>query len=377
MWPNYSWLLLLLLTGAMLGASAQNTMPPGVETGGDCSTCHSTDHPGLDDLIPTRKCVRARSREKLDEADAAAPDVVLMDQLSDIYVPVVFPHGLHAQMGGMGDGCGTCHHHGESGKIVACRTCHNGGTSTENLSQPGLKGAYHRQCLGCHREWSHDTACVFCHAKRSAGAAMAQYKDPTDITGRLHPNVSVPEKKVYPTPELDAGLMVTFYHKDHIELFNRKCVDCHKKENCGRCHDITQQQPHVRQDPHEDCAQCHDTSDDCARCHMDHEMPPFDHGKRTPFMLKAFHRDVACRKCHVEDTFAMERKKCDDCHSPGWFPTGFDHAETGLALNEAHRDTDCTGCHPNGLGTAPDCSVCHEDKRFPQDSPGTPTVIQE
>ncbi len=369
--PDQLPVVFLSVVLAALGAFAQDTPPQRPDMGGDCSVCHSSGNPGLEDLIPTRRCARPKSREKLDEAGAAAPDVVIIDQLSDIYVPVAFPHALHADMVAMADGCGTCHHHGEEGKIVSCRACHNGGVSTENLGQPGLKGAYHRQCLGCHREWSHDTDCVFCHAKRVAGAENTVHLDPTDITGRLHPNVSVPEKRVYPTPELEEGLMVTFYHKDHVVLFDRKCVDCHRKENCSRCHDITQPQRHVREDPHQDCVQCHDTDGDCTFCHMDHEVPPFDHGRRTPFMLKAFHRDVACKKCHTESTFAMERKKCDDCHTPGWFPEVFDHAETGLALNEAHLDTDCAGCHPNGLGTAPDCTVCHDDKRFPQDIPGT------
>lgn len=370
MWHKKIYILVLTAIFGVSGALAES-MPPGVETGGDCSTCHASKNPSMNDLIPQHKCMRNRSREVLDEKDAVPPDVVIMDQLSEIYVPVVFPHGLHAKMETMANGCGVCHHHGEQGKIVSCRNCHNDTAAQSNLSQPGLKGAYHRQCLACHREWSHDTDCAFCHAKRGTADLADSKIDPTDITGKLHPNVSIPEKKVYPTPELDTGLMVTFHHKDHVDLFGKRCVDCHQKENCSRCHDITQPQKHIRQDPHEDCTQCHDTGDNCAKCHMDHEAPSFDHAKSTPFMLKPFHKDVPCQKCHTEGKFAIGKKNCIDCHTKDWFPADFDHAKTGLALNEAHKDTDCLGCHPNGLGTAPDCSVCHEDKKFPPDVPGT------
>jgi hypothetical protein len=354
-------------------AEAEKSMPQQSDTGGDCSPCHRTSSPSMDDLLPNSVCRRPRAHENLDEKDPAQPEVVIMDQLTDLYVPVVFPHGLHAQMENIGDGCGACHHHGEEGKIVSCRTCHAVDTDPGNLRQPGLKGAYHRQCLACHREWSHDTDCIFCHAKRTASTDAAPKPDPTDITGRLHPNVKVPEKQVYPTPEQEEGSMVTFHHKDHVELFGKRCVDCHQKENCSRCHDSAGPQKHVRQDSHEDCIKCHDTSDDCAKCHKDHEAGPFDHNKSTPFMLKAFHGQVACKQCHNEGKFAIGKKTCKDCHAADWFskdPKAFDHAKTGLTFSEAHLDNECEACHPNGLGEPPDCTVCHDDKKYPENLPG-------
>jgi hypothetical protein len=352
-------------------AESAATMPQKSDTGGDCSPCHRSSTPSMDDLLPNSRCRRPRVHENLDEATPEQPEVVIMDQLTDLYVPVVFPHKLHAGMEAISDGCGACHHHGEEGKIVTCRTCHEKNNAPENLRKPGLKGAYHRQCLACHREWSHDTDCIFCHAKRGADTGGDSRPDPTDITGRLHPNVAVPDKAVYPTPEQEAGSMVTFHHKDHVELFGKRCVDCHQKENCSRCHDTAGPQKHERQDPHEDCIKCHDTSDNCAKCHADREKPSFDHNKSTPFMLKEFHAQVACKQCHKEGKFAIGKKTCKDCHAADWFPPKeFDHAKAGLVFSEAHKDNECVACHPNGLGEAPDCSVCHEDRKYPKDLPG-------
>lgn len=355
-------------------AEQDGAAPQKSDTGGDCSACHRTSSPSMDDLLPAAKCRRLPVHENLDEAALEQPDVVIMDQLTDIYVPVVFPHKLHAGMEAIGTGCTACHHHGEEGKIVACRTCHEKTNDPGNLQRPGLKGAYHRQCLGCHREWSHDTACIFCHAKRGAGAKgeSKTNADATDITGKLHPNVAAPDKTVYPTPEQEANSMVTFHHKDHVELFGKRCVDCHQKENCSRCHDTAGPKKHEREDPHEDCIKCHDTSDNCGKCHQDHEAPSFDHNTSTPFVLKEFHKQVACAKCHKEGKFAMDKKACKDCHEAAWFPAkeSFDHAKAGLVFSEAHKDNECEACHPNGLGEVPDCTVCHDDKKYPQDLPG-------
>jgi len=358
-----------------IGAAAQETMPGTAQTVGECSSCHSSDNPGLSDLFKS-PCRRSRTPSgPVADRSEEAPDVFILDQLSSIYVPVVFPHKLHASMESMADGCNVCHHHDAPGKTRACHECHNGTASAINLRQPGLKGAYHRQCLGCHREWSHDTDCVVCHAKRLPGKAP-ELTDPTDIIGRLHPNVAVPDKRVYETPEQEQGSKVTFLHKEHVQLFGKKCVDCHMKENCSNCHDTAvAQEKRVRQDPHQDCSKCHDTSGDCTYCHMQQESTGFDHERRSGFMLKPFHHGVACGKCHTAEHFRGLKRECGTCHAPDWFPEVFDHAKTGLTLDTAHADTSCNGCHPNGLGKPTDCSVCHDDNRkYPDKSPG-PTAM--
>src|SRR5690606_36334872 len=126
-------------------------------------------------------------------------------------------HKLHAPMGEMGEGCTICHHRNPEGPILKCSECHGGPSNPVNLKQPGLKGAYHRQCLGCHREWTHETDCAVCHAKREPGVQPKLPLDPTDIMGMLHPNIEVPDEKVF---EIEDEMMsdpkfVTFHHKQH------------------------------------------------------------------------------------------------------------------------------------------------------------------
>lgn len=342
---------------------------------GECADCHSSATPSADDLYHS-PCRRSRENWHASEEDSAsAPDVVILDQLSDIYVPVVFPHKLHGAMGEMGKGCITCHHHDESGRIQACKNCHNEG-NTANLRQPSLKGAYHRQCMNCHREWSHDTDCVVCHAKRDPGKpTKVVVDDPTDIMGRLHPNVEVPVKRVYDTSDLEEGSKVTFHHKEHVELFGNRCVDCHAKENCSNCHDASK--PKIERmnedDPHVLCSKCHNVDDDCTICHMQGEAPGFDHLRRTNFMLKEYHKGLACVECHTESTtYTGLKPECNSCHSDDWMPADFDHSKTGLTFDEAHADNLCQACHIGGLGTPPQCNACHDDNRTPPDKyPGT------
>lgn len=94
------------------------------------------------------------------------PDEVLINEIEKEYWPVQFSHRLHAEMTAMDRGCQDCHHFQEVGGITACKNCHPPHIADENLEQPGLKGAYHRQCLGCHQDWSHDTQCDICHIKK-------------------------------------------------------------------------------------------------------------------------------------------------------------------------------------------------------------------
>jgi hypothetical protein len=68
--------------------------------------------------------------------------------------------------------CAGCHHHSplEPQKPVpACRTCHDKQTDVAT-GRADLLGAYHQQCLGCHRqmggtEKDMPQTCDGCHAK--------------------------------------------------------------------------------------------------------------------------------------------------------------------------------------------------------------------
>lgn len=124
------------------------------------------------------------------EASMETVDSILLDLLQELYEPVDFNHGDH---GAMYD-CSRCHHHTTGGPAeekrclgchensepladVSCSSCHkvnkNPPTSQDidvyHIDIPGLLGALHLQCLGCHRSEDGPTGCIDCHDFSSAG----------------------------------------------------------------------------------------------------------------------------------------------------------------------------------------------------------------
>jgi len=97
------------------------------------------------------------------------PEIIMIDILSKRYGPVAFSHRSHAEM--VGD-CASCHHHSKKGSTPACGECHElisvyHYTGAQGETRIGLKGAYHRQCLGCHKEMgSGPVGCTDCHKKK-------------------------------------------------------------------------------------------------------------------------------------------------------------------------------------------------------------------
>lgn len=92
----------------------------------------------------------------------------IINKYSDLYGPVRLMHSKHANV--VKD-CTICHHripreegdkYGEPTTMSellrrktlpkGCKSCHDHPFDPKMLHKPGLKGAYHRLCLGCHRE---------------------------------------------------------------------------------------------------------------------------------------------------------------------------------------------------------------------------------
>lgn len=131
---------------------------------------------------------------------AAPPGTVRIDPLTNHYEAVSFDHAMHVDIA---ENCATCHHHtagippkdglcaechknaGASDR-VACRACHtahpfssaevvamlSSGAKKYHVDVPGLKGAYHLSCLGCHQTMDGPTGCTDCHARNASGDAM-------------------------------------------------------------------------------------------------------------------------------------------------------------------------------------------------------------
>lgn len=70
--------------------------------------------------------------------------------------------------------CQGCHHHSPPSKTPpGCASCHGKPFDKADLFKPGLMGAYHRQCMGCHAEMQvqkPDTRdCSGCHKEKKMG----------------------------------------------------------------------------------------------------------------------------------------------------------------------------------------------------------------
>jgi hypothetical protein len=315
-----------------------------------------------------------------------APDVVMLDELVAVYEPVPFDHKTHAAMAEMWQGCETCHHRtptvataaasqpaglvsraktqANAANMPACKECHDVANQRADIRMPNLKGAYHRQCLNCHREWANENGCSACHREQKKSKAH-DARDPSppppptvdDIVGRMHPPIPEPETHVYQarfTPAV--GSSVLFRHKEHTVRYGLKCSSCHHRDNCSDCHDATAktiaQKPlrpgRTWKDSHGPCLSCHQ-QDRCGHCHYDKSATPppptFDH-RVTGQLLDTDHRDLRCGQCHGQ----LKSKVKLSCGGAEC------HQRTGIAF-PADRPGAIVTTRPVQLASAPPTST--------------------
>lgn len=130
----------------------------------------------------------------------SVPDSITLNSNGKLYNEFSFNHARHIQVT---KECSNCHHHttgtlvedpncirchrnsGEN-KIITCRGCHSSEPFTaEGLKElssnpsryhrdkPGLKGAMHQACIGCHTKQKQGPAgCVDCHTRKKQGDAF-------------------------------------------------------------------------------------------------------------------------------------------------------------------------------------------------------------
>ena len=337
----------------------------------DCQECHVCKKPTFEEpclkLFPEFKRTGITMHHTADEA----PELLKIDVMSNIYEASIFTHKLHAEMSEMSGGCISCHHFNPPGKIVGCKNCHEASINRTDLQKPGLKGAFHRQCMACHQDWSHESNCEVCHTLKKTETSETSLTDKKEFVGKSHPKIKEPDKLVYNT-DMDEGPVVTFFHNEHVHLFNIGCVNCHKNESCIKCHDTEKHAVMEKDDPHQYCVDCHEAEidDNCNKCHAQNEKKGFEHAS-TGWVLNRFHNELQCRACHGNSgNFTGLKKQCVACHR-NWEPGKFDHKVTGLDLDENHIEEDCDSCHADKRFTKKTlCSDCHDGYMFPKQKPG-------
>lgn len=130
---------------------------------------------------------------------AEMPEQVSLDSLAKLFEGVEFDHAMHTDLG---EDCSACHHHAtgtgttdercischaDSNEVasVGCRSCHVAEPfSAEHINRkalnlyqyhvdmPGLKAAYHWNCIGCHEAMDGPTGCQDCHTRTPEGDAF-------------------------------------------------------------------------------------------------------------------------------------------------------------------------------------------------------------
>ncbi len=333
----------------------------------NCKTCHTCEYPTTKD-----PCLADCPRENLitiRHSAQSGPEFIKLDYFKGRYEPVNFSHRLHAEMYEMSGGCGGCHHYNTSGPVLKCNTCHLPKEEKTDLSVPGLQAVFHRQCISCHRTWSHDDGCESCHQGKGKQKRHGQ-----EISKTVHKPIESPVKKIYQT-SYEKGAVVTFYHNDHTKLFGLNCANCHNDQSCVNCHDKNAKTKKAvvinltEEEKHKACFSCH-KNDACSKCHTTEKKLPFDHFASAGWSLKDYHSGISCKGCHSDFKVKFGTHECSTCHT-GWNSSNFNHRITGLILDSDHSEFECSDCHTGKkFTTTPSCSTCHDDKSFPKDKPG-------
>lgn len=321
----------------------------------DCYDCHTCINPTHEDpCVPdcSRFVIQKQQEKEHDILDDLEEKIVI-SSLENIYLPVTFSHKSHAEMGQMGEGCSLCHHYSPAEEIApACENCHDPDVDAEHIDQPGLKGAYHRQCIFCHIEWSNENDCEVCHLVKGSTEV------PTPLPVRFA-RTEPAEIMVFHTTYNEKS-DVLFNHKSHKDDIGFECADCHHDATCAHCHNPTA--PEVTKLPKKPrysvCSSCH-VMNDCRRCHPGDE-EHFNHAQ-TGFPLKEYHIRLSCNKCHKgEGHKSAQEHNCKSCHS-GWTMENFNHSVVGFELGEAHTLLGCEDCHPDRqYDQEVVCSTCHD-----------------
>lgn len=159
-----------------------------------CRTCHmdpveaGIQTASMDSKDVARRLLDSRKMTRATFKDEDIPEKVIIKELSDKYEPAEMPHRkivttlmknigknklagyFHTDAGTI---CQSCHHNSPlSKKPPRCGSCHGKAFDESHVFRPGLKGAFHQQCMGCHGvlklEKPASTACADCHREKKS-----------------------------------------------------------------------------------------------------------------------------------------------------------------------------------------------------------------
>lgn len=180
-------------------AGCHSMIPEGRTSDASCATCHTgTETPVDSAMLKTMsKDDKAAMAAAMIEAEAAesetgiydlaeVPEKVVIADIADRYEAAEFPHrkiieSMYAKVKTsnlaatfhttQGTFCQGCHHNSPASKNPPrCASCHAGNFDAAKDGRPGLKAAYHQQCIGCHTAMELEkpaaTACADCHKER-------------------------------------------------------------------------------------------------------------------------------------------------------------------------------------------------------------------
>lgn len=177
-------------------AGCHSQIPEGRASEASCASCH-------DEKAETLGSAQIQAMSKEDKAAMASamiearkpagvfeiseiPEKVVISDLVDQFEPAEFPHrkiveSMYAKVAtselasafhtSKGTFCQGCHHNSPASKTPPrCASCHGKNFDATSNARPGLKAAFHQQCIGCHTAMELEkpaaTACADCHKER-------------------------------------------------------------------------------------------------------------------------------------------------------------------------------------------------------------------
>ncbi|MFC1834647.1 sulfate respiration complex hexadecaheme cytochrome HmcA [Thermodesulfobacteriota bacterium] len=150
---------------------------PNVKPGSSCKVCHRGPSGGQSEEAAPIPLFQDKKK---------VPETLSIKNLEKEFKPAQFPHlKIVNKLVSISNGsslarrfhgtkevtlCAGCHHRSDletaSNKVPACISCHNRAFRPDSLGRPGILGAYHRQCIGCHQAMNQKPKaleCVKCH----------------------------------------------------------------------------------------------------------------------------------------------------------------------------------------------------------------------